>query len=169
MSYIGKISSPVGPVESWPIVELDGEKWYVAPVYVAPIARRDISSVCDEWGCEVPTAKLVDAIWEQSDLKLDCTKLRRNYNSFNDMATNTAYELQSEKILKQISEQLKENGTDSYSIVSGTQKDFAILPNGRTDLYGWHHLDGTLTEKGATSHSQTYIDYSQGLRLVRKV
>ena len=170
--YIGTISEPVGPVESWPIVECNGERWHVAPVYVAPVARADLPALCDAWGCEVPTSALVDAIWRAADLKLNPHALMRNFRIAKDMASPEAYASQRRAIEREIQRVTGGRGGQqlpSWEILAGTHKDFAILPGGRTDLYGWHLLSGVPIEKGATSHNETYVDYSQGLRLVRRV
>lgn len=174
MTYIGSISNPVGPVESWPIVELDGERWHVAPVYVAPVARADLPALCEAWGCEVPTSALVDAIWRAADLRLNPYGLMRNYRIPKDMASPEAYASQRRAIEREVGRVLAErgmvaSGEYAFNILAGTHKDFAILPGGRTDLYGWFTLAGVPIEKGATSHNETYVDYSQGLRLVRRV
>lgn len=169
---IGTISQPVGPVSSWPIVECDGERWHVAPVYVAPVARADLPALCDAWGCEVPTSALVDAIWRAADLKLNPHALMRNFRIAKDMASPEAYASQRRAIEREIQRVTGGRGGQqlpSWEILAGTHKDFAILPGGRTDLYGWHLLSGVPIEKGATSHNETYVDYSQGLRLVRRV
>ena len=160
-SYVGTISTPKGPVESWPIVEHEGELWHVAPVYLAPVARADIEGLCDAWGCEVPMWDLVDAIWQAADVKLSPNLFFRNPKTFTNMATLGAYESQRRIIEARLPEQ--------FEIAVGMCKDFARLPDWRVDLYGWFHLNGEPIEKGATSHNATYCDYSQGLRLVRRV
>lgn len=167
MTHIGSISNPGGPVESWPIVECNGERWHVAPVYVAPVARADLPALCDAWGCEVPTSALVDAIWRAADLKLNPYGLMRNFRIPKDMASPEAYASQRRAIEREIARVL--DGRADFTILAGSHKDFARLPGGRCDLYGWHTLAGVPIEKGATSHNETYVDYSQGLRLTRRV
>lgn len=174
MSHIGTISSPTGPVESWPIVECNGERWHVAPVYVAPVARADLPALCDAWGCEVPTSALVDAIWRAADLKLNPHALMRNFRIPKDMASPEAYASQRRAIEREIrrvtcTSGFLDSATLPFDVLAGTHKDFAILPGGRTDLYGWHLLSGVPIEKGATSHNEAYVDYSQGWRPVRRV
>lgn len=171
MTHIGSISNPDGPVESWPIVELDGERWHVAPVYVAPVARADLPALCDAWGCEVPTSALVDAIWRAADLRLNPYGLMRNFRIPKDMASPEAYASQRRAIEREVARLTSHNWAEvpAGMLIVGTHKDFAILPGGRTDLYGWHLLSGVPIEKGATSHNETYVDYSQGWRPVKRV
>jgi hypothetical protein len=155
-------SQPTGPVESWPIVECDGQRWHVAPVYCAPVARRDVEGLCDAWGCEVPTSALVDAIWRAADVRLNPMHLMRNYRLPADMV---AYAEQQRTIDREVARAL--DGRADFTLLAGTHKDFARMPDGRVDLYGWHRPSGKCIEPGRTSHNADYIDYSQGLRLVR--
>lgn len=159
---VGATSYPDGPVESWPVVEHAGEAWHVAPVYVAPIARGDVLAVCDAWECDLPTIDLVDAIWRAADLRLDPRRLFRSPNDRANGASLAAYQAQRERIARLVDGQ-------PFTLLAGTHKDFARGPGGRVDLYGWHLLTGAVVEPGRTSHNDRHIDYSQGLRLVRRV
>jgi hypothetical protein len=160
--YVGSISAPAGPVESWPVVrDLEGVSWYVAPVYVAPVARVDLPELLELWQCEVPSSELVDAIWRAADLRLDVWKVVRTPNTASNGQTQAAYDLQRDKLERLIAER-------PFTLLAGPCKDLANV-NGRTDLYGWHTLTGEVIEHGRTSHSPEYVDYSQGLRLVRRV
>jgi hypothetical protein len=90
----------------------------------------------------------------------------RDYRFPKDMASPEAYASQKRAIEREVAR--LDYGT-AFVLLAGTHKDFAILPGGRTDLYGWHLLSGVPIEKGATSHNETYVDYSQGWRPVRRV
>lgn len=161
--YVGIISAPEGPVESWPVVTCNGVRWYVSPIYMAPVARVDVAPLCEEWSCEVPTKDLVDAIWRAADLRLDPWKVVRSPNDDANGRSMGAYHRQREKLERLVDGQ-------PYTLLAGSHKDMAIVDShGRIDLYGWHLRTGALIEKGATSHVHDYVDYSQGLRLVRRV
>lgn len=159
-SYVGAISNVVGPVESWPVVELAGERWYVAPRYVAPVARADVIGICDAWECDLPSRELVDAIWKAADVRIDPFTLTRP-NTLASGSSWAAYADQHERVERSIA--------GREGLVVGTHKDFALIDGKRIDLYGWHTLAGRPIEPGRTSHNATYVDYSQGLRLVRRV
>ena len=161
MKYIGSISAPVDPVESWPIVECDGVAWYVAPVYVAPVARRDVAGLCTEWGCEVPTPALVDAIWQAADLRLDPYRLLRRPMTWANASTMTAFIDQAARIEREIAGRL-------FALLTGTHKDHATV-NGRTDLYGLHDANGKPIQPFGTSHDGNYLDCHGGLRLCCRV
>jgi len=160
VTYIGAISTVVGPPESWPIVELAGERWHVAPRYIAPVARGDVLALADAWECDVPSRELVDAIWRAADVRLDPYSLTRP-PTLAEASSWAAYADQAARIERALA--------GREGLVVGTHKDFASLGGGRIDLYGWHTLAGRPIEPGRTSHSATYVDYSQGLRLVRRV
>lgn len=156
--YVGTISCPEGPVESWPIVvDLAGVAWYVAPVHVAPVARVDLPELLERWGCEIPSADLVDAIWRAADLRLDPWRVARSPNTPANGQTQAAFDLQRDKIARLI-------GGRPYTLLAGAFKDMARVHPGRTDLYGWHTLSGELIEHGRTSHTAEFVDYSQGFR-----
>lgn len=158
---------PVGPVESWPIVTCQGVSWYVAPTYVAPVSRSELDGLCAEWGCEIPSCALVDAIWQAADLKLNPHALMRDWRFPKDMASENAYVSQARAIQREIERVLGLAGRESFTLLAGSHKDFARMPGDRVDLYGWTTLSGVPIEKGRSSHDGAYVDYSQGLRLVR--
>lgn len=156
---------PAGPVESWPIVTCEGVSWYVAPTYLAPVSRSELDGLCAEWGCEIPSCALVDAIWQAADLKLNPHALRRDYRFTKELL---AFGPQARAIEAEIKRVLALAGRETFTLMAGSHKDFARLPGGRVDLYGWHSLAGVPIEKGETSHDKNYKDYSQGWRPVRR-
>ena len=155
----------LGEPDTWPVVALDGTRWYVAPVYLAPVSRGEAEALAEAHGCELPTAALVDAIWTAADLRLSPNHLTRDYCNPRDMV---AYSEQAVAIEREIARTLDPEGRDSFDLLAGSHKDFARMPDGRVDLYGWHTLRGVPIERGRTSHGPAYVDYSQGLRLVRR-
>lgn len=56
-----------------------------------------------------------------------------------------------------------------FVLLVGAFKDVVRGPDGRIGLYGWHQLNGKPIQPYFTGHAMDWIDYSQGLRLVRKV
>lgn len=163
-TYVGATSSPVGPVTSWPVVECAGVRWHVAPTYLAPVARRDVWAALDAWECELPSRELVDAIWRAAVVRLDPFKLLRTPNDLANGASMRAY-LDQRARLERV---LADCGVGPFDLVAGTHKDFALVEPGRIDLYGWHTLAGVPIQGPRTSHDEAHVDYSQGLRLVRR-
>lgn len=147
---------PSIPVDEWPIVELAGERWRVAPVPWAPIAIGDAPVVAEAYGCELPTRDLVDAIAKVADFHVEPTIL-----------TNTTEKLtiNCQRHAWIVAGQLA--GVERDQLVVGTHKDVIRTPQGLA-LYGWHRRNGTVWQPVFRGHSASFLDYSQGLRLVRK-
>jgi hypothetical protein len=145
----------------WPVVELDGVAWHVAPVYLGPVSRAQALAHADAYACELPSRALVDAIWAAADLRLDPSRLAR------DPAKPGAAERHARHVVALV-EDAAEHGGGPFVLLAGSHKDFA-REGGRVDLYGWHDLTGRPVQPWGTSHSADYVDYSQGLRLVRRM
>lgn len=163
------------PVESWPIVHYEGTDWYVARVYVPAVARADVPRICEEWGCEAPSKGLVDAIWRAADFKIDPWKMVRPPPPHKNMKSREAQEahrknMQSPEALEDQLRKLEKLASEhgDFQLLAGSHKDIAWVTPERLDLYGWHQLNGKVIEAGRTSHNDLYMDYSQGLRLVRR-
>ena len=127
-------------------MECNGERWHVAPVYVAPVARADLPALCDAWGCEVPTSALVDAIWRAADLKLNPHALMRNFRIAKDI-----------RLCRGVRESEagdREGGrglgwtTERRHYPPAPTRTSRSCRVGRTDLYGWHLLSGVPIKEG---------------------
>jgi hypothetical protein len=121
--------APVGldelpPVCEWPVVELDGERWHVAPVYLAPVSRGEAVALADDWGCEVPSRALVDAIWQAADLRLDPHRITRDWSSPRDMVAYGAQRMRIEAAI----------GGRPFEILAGSHKDLAYVDAHRLAL-----------------------------------
>lgn len=155
-------------VDNWPTVECNGVLWAVSPVMWAPIAIGDAKQVAEAYGCEVPTEELVMAIHSASHVKL--SPLLRNHDGTPaTMSSNVVYEDQKSKILSQ----LNALGLDFASqkvIITGTHKDIIQDDNGKCGIFGWSlRADGTWIQPAFFGHGGFWCDYSQGLRLCKKI
>lgn len=56
-----------------------------------------------------------------------------------------------------------------FALLVGAYKDVVRGPDGRVGLYGWHQLNGKPIQPYFTGHGMDWKDYSQGLRLIRRV
>lgn len=111
-------------------------------------------------GCELPTPQLVRAIWNAATVKV--SPLPRAHNgTAEQMASPAALADQKDKIDKQLA--------GKSGLVGGTHKDVVRLEDGRLALYGWHKLDGVPIQPVYTGHAPSWKDYSQGLRLCRRI
>lgn len=133
--------------------------WLVAPHYAYPVSIGHAEDLAKENGCELPTPELVDAIWRAADLKVE--PLPRKHNGkIEQMASREVFEDQRKRIEEQLS---GKTGT----LIAGTHKD-VVRVNGKLGLYGWHRLDGTVIQPFYSKHALSWVDYSQGLRLVKR-
>lgn len=144
----------------WVLVEHEGVAYEVAPEYLYPVGIAEAAALAKDACCELPSPGLVDAIWRASDCKLP--PLPRSHNgTLAQMATESVYAAQRVRIEAQTF------GRD-YSLLAGTHKD-VVMFNGKLGIYGWHQLDGTVIQPFFAGHGHYWKDYSQGLRLVRRV
>ena len=149
-------------VDSWPRVELDGVVWAVAPRYIHAVAIGDGPVIAAHHGCELPTPRLVDAIWAAADCRLPpITRINRGNVDGLVLA-------QAQAVAAQIAAWEAERGAPAM-LVAGTHKDVVATRWGRPGLYGWHRLDGRAIQPESAVHAPGYRDYSQGLRLVRRI
>jgi hypothetical protein len=156
-------------VLDWPIVtlgKLTPERWYVSPTYLWPTSLGGAEELAKHLGCELPTPALVDAIWKAADLRIEpITRsvengLLKDWGS--SMASLETLNDQAERIEAAIAGR-------PFSLLAGTCKDVVQDEGGRLGLYGWHRLDGSIVQPFYAGHARGWIDYAQGLRLVRPV
>lgn len=145
---------------NWVRVEYDGALFDVAPEYISPVGIGEAVRIAADAECELPSPGLVDAIWQAADLKL--APLPRAHNgTVAQMASEAVYHDQIERIYRQIAGR-------EYTLLAGTHKDVCAV-DGKVGLYGWHRLNGRVIQPFYTGHATAWKDYSQGLRLVRRV
>jgi len=150
----------------------DGTAWLVAPDYVGPVSAGQAEAMAKAVGGELPSPALVDAIWRQADLKILPPVRAQNIVSAAVFADQKA------RIQNLI-------GDKSFTLLGGTYKDIVTL-GGHAQLYGWHVEDGKsvagvplhspftpgpgkiIQGPSGGAHSPDFIDYSQGVRLVKR-
>lgn len=145
---------------TWVEITHAATRWLVAPIYIAPVGIGQAERIAREHGCELPTPALVDAIWAAADLKL-MPLPRKHDGTPRTMASDEAYADQAARIYEQF------KGKD-FRLLAGTHKDVA-QSNGRVGLYGWHYPTGKVIQPFYAGHAPAWKDYSQGLRLVKRV
>lgn len=156
-------------------VELEhaGDTWLVCPVYVGPIGIGQARDVAKQLGCELPTPGLVDAIWRAADLKIDATKMIVSNHDGTPRTMNSpeVHARQCEKIAREVAGRAL--GKDFF-LLAGAFKDVVQRINPSTGapqigLYGWHRASGAPIQSFYGGHAMAWQDYSQGLRLCRRV
>lgn len=146
--------------ESWTRIQYNGQTWEVSNTYVHGVGIGEAADLAAKSGCELPTPQLVRAIWNAATVKV--SPLPRAHNgTAEQMASPAALADQKDKIDKQLA--------GKSGLVGGTHKDVVRLEDGRLALYGWHKLDGVPIQPVYTGHAPSWKDYSQGLRLCRRI
>lgn len=117
-------------------------------------------------GFALPTRKIVDAIFQQADVRCAPAPLPAG-----PRMRSTGYYLAHDRKIK---EQFAALGCAPGALVSGHKKD-VVLSNrlsehqGKIAIYGWHLPSGKPIQPLSTIHGAKYADYSHGIRLVSEV
>jgi len=117
-------------------------------------------------GFTLPTKKIVDAIFNQSEVHCAPEPLPAG-----PQMRSTAYYV---KHNQKIKEQLAALSCAPGTLVSGHKKD-VVLSNrlmrnhGKIAIYGWHRPSGIAIQPLSTIHGANYADYSHGIRLVSDI
>jgi len=126
-----------------------------------PMIPYTAQDFCDAFGFVLPTRKMVNDIWTAAKTHLDprpLTEARESPQTF----------LQHHRIIE---EQLK--GVERGTFVAGIKKDIVVTTKlsenpRRVAIYGWHYPTGAPIQPLYTGHVDWYVDYSHGIRLVRR-
>lgn len=153
-------------VEDWPVIEVNGQRWAVAPRYIGGVGIGEALALAQSQGCTLPNRELVDKIWALADCKLDALKfVRKHDGTARTMASAEVMQSQDAKVLDAIEAWEQATGMHA-TLVAGTHKD-VILEGKRLGLYGWQKKTGAVIQPPFYGHSAAWKDYSQGARLVR--
>lgn len=144
---------------------------WVTPDYLAigsdddflyvPLNYYSATIVADRFSSVLPTARMVDAIYEQASHHLTPAPLPAGPL----MRSNLYLEKHQQRIDEQRS------GLRLGELIAGHKKDL-VLSNrlrqspGRVAIYGWHRAPGDPIQPLSTVHGARYVDYSHGVRLV---
>jgi hypothetical protein len=131
-----------------------------------PMNLHTATAVASRFGFVLPTRKMVDAIYEQSEGHLSPQPMQAG-----PQMRSTAYYVTHNDRIKA---QRAALGIPVGALLSGHKKDVVISNRlvrqpGRIAIYGWHRLDGKPIQPLSTVHGANYADYSHGIRLVSDV
>jgi hypothetical protein len=144
---------------------------FVTPDYLAigsdddflyvPLTYYSATVIADRFGSVLPTARMVDAIYEQSTHHLTPAPLPAGPL----MRSNLYLSRHQQRIDQQRS------GLPLGELIAGHKKDLVLSnrlrqPPGRVAIYGWHRAPGAPIQPLSTVHGAQYVDYSHGVRLV---
>ena len=147
--------------EEWPVVECQGVKWHVCPDYVGGVGIGEAINLAKSKGCELPSPALVEAIWKAADLKIEPMPRQFKLWTQDEMSSPAVMADQAKKIEAAV-------GGRPYTLLAGSHKDVVVV-NGKYGLYGWHRLNGDIIQPFYAKHALAWRDYSQGLRLCRRL
>lgn len=151
--------------------KLHTASYQVAPDYLAvgtdkdfvrvPLTPMAAQPVADLMGCSLPTRKMVDQIYKQAEVKLAPKPLTENRDAL-------ATFVQHNQIIEG-----QRAGRRLGAFVGGIKKDVVITnllqqKAHRVAIYGWHQLNGVPIQPLTTVHVDWYVDYSHGIRLVKR-
>jgi hypothetical protein len=126
-----------------------------------PMTPQTAARIADRFGCSLPTRKMVDVVYRSAIVKLEprpLTEAREAPETF----------LRHHDLIE-----AQRAGRKLGDLVAGIKKDVVVTnrlaerPN-RVAIYGWHKPDGSPIQPLTIVHHDRYVDYSHGVRLVRR-
>jgi hypothetical protein len=131
-----------------------------------PLGLEAALDVAGRLGFGLPTPKLVDAIYEESAVKLAPQPLPAG-----DRMRSTDYFVHHTQLIAQ---QRSALGVPLGELTAGDKKDLVLTSRlwefpGRVAIYGWHRAVNEPIQPLSTVHGARYADYSHGVRLVSRI
>jgi hypothetical protein len=126
-----------------------------------PMTPQTALRIADVFGCNLPTRKIVDEVYSVAKVKLEPRPLTQDRES-------TATFLQHHAMIEE-----QRQGKTLGDMVAGIKKDVVVSNRldekaNRVAIYGWHKLDGKPIQPLNVAHVNWYVDYSHGVRLVKR-
>lgn len=158
-------------------VKVDDVTLSVAPDYLAvgtdddylytPLSPAAAQAIADYFDCVLPTRRMVDLIHRAAPLKLEPAPIPPSAA----MTTAAVFAQHSAAVMEQRKAALAAHPLGT--LVAGHKKDVVITPRlafapGKVAIYGWHRPDGTAIQPLYLGHTDAWVDYSHGIRLVRR-
>lgn len=127
-----------------------------------PMSPYTAQAFCDAYGFVLPTRKMVNDIWAAADTHIDPRPLTVERESPLTFLEHHGI----------IEDQLKT--ARGRTFVAGTKKDVVVTnklleKSDRVAIYGWHYVNGQPIQPLYTGHVGWYVDYSHGVRPVRRM
>jgi hypothetical protein len=153
----------------------DGTKhsatYHVAPDYLAvgadndflrvPLTPATATRLSAFFDCALPTRKIVNDVYANATVRLEPQPLGPPRETVETFVKHNVI----------IEEQRR--GKPGDALIAGIKKDVVISnrlkekPN-RVAIYGWHKPDGKPIQPLYVGHAESYVDYSHGIRLVKR-
>lgn len=130
---------------------------------MTPMLAQKIASL---FHCSLPTSKMVDRIYQSASIKLEPQPIPPS----NAMTTVPVFLQHSNSILAQL--KVHCTAHQAGALTAGHKKDIILSPKiygeptPRVVIYGWHLSDHKVIQPVYNKHTNTWVDYSHGVRLV---
>lgn len=138
--------------------------YYLVDGIRTPLGYSDALHLADSLGMWLPSVEMVDAIYQQADIKLAPIPMPPT-----DAMTTRAYFVRHHELIET---QLADSGYCNISgkLIAGHKKDVIAIDraSAKVGIYGWHLSDSTFIQPFSTVHRRDYFDYSHGIRLIKR-
>jgi hypothetical protein len=133
--------------------------------FLCPMTPLTAQRIADSIGCALPTRRMVDLIHAAAELKLTPLPIAPT----TAMTSVPVFALHNAMVRTQRVGRLMTHPLGT--LVAGHKKDVVVskqLTNapGKVAIYGWHKPDGKPIQPLYTGHTNSWVDYSQCVRLV---
>ncbi len=124
-----------------------------------PMTPRTAALVADAFGCALPTRRVVDEVYRAAALRLTPDPLTEARESPLSFLRHHAL--------------VEARRASRAGLIAGIKKDVVVTNRltekaGRVAIYGWHTPDGKPIQPLSLVHHEGYVDYSHGVRLMRR-
>jgi hypothetical protein len=126
-----------------------------------PMTPMTAQRIADAFDCVLPTRKIVDVLYKEASVKLEPRPLTEEREAVKTFERHSAI-IEAQRA-----------GMPLGALVAGIKKDIVLTnrlsekPN-RVAIYGWHKSDGQPIQPLTIVHKETYVDYSHGVRLIKR-
>lgn len=132
---------------------------------LVPMTPGAAQRLADSLGMSLPTPTIVDAIWRQAAVRLTPDPIPPSPA----MTTVPVFLRHSDAVRAA----RREADVPAGSLVAGHKKDVVVCAAlaahpGRVAIYGWHEPDGEPIQPLYLGHTDDWVDYSHGIRLVSR-
>ena len=129
-----------------------------------PLSPQAAQVIADSTHMSLLTSKISDALWSAATLRLAPQPIPPS----EEMTTVSVFADHHWLI-----EAMWPPGLPHGTLVAGIKKDVVLTPRldgepSRVAIYGWHGQDGAPIQPIYTGHSDRWVDYSHGVRLVSR-
>jgi hypothetical protein len=135
--------------------------------FLIPVSPTTAQTLADKLDCVLPTPRMVADIYAAADVKLQPMPIPPSPK----MTSVPVFLQHNEMVGRQRAEVLTAHPLGA--LVAGDKKDLVLTRRlctapGKVAIYGWQRLDGTAIQPLYVGHAASWVDYSQGTRLVRQ-